>query len=397
MKFRLNLYDDDPSSLEESKRRVLRERDVLIRDLRGLLEYETDSTLQLLVRDLKVNRFWGILSGLDGDFERDDVSVMTEKRALTKKMFDQRTIQRFLDVCVNLAMLVPRQGGAPGLVTGHNILYDQFVRTPESMFGGVEVVSPWFRSRLNNGRFWESLSGMRRIVSGWGYEPVSDVLENHFGDLDVEFVHRGLFLARRAQGDLDRGLDFDLDYVSDAAVVRYGEFVRSLHEERGNLELDEKVVSELVGPYISSRLGTHLGDSGYVPRFPAKSKSHFSDFFGDEFVGYYVVNSERVREQLAGEVTNQLYTFADGGDTQHLKSILDAMPGVQGVMDFVFSDGMDYDESSRLFGELGYVNENPRVYLGLDARRRVFVAACTIRARSKKTRRKTKIKRRRYR
>ena len=140
---------------------------------------------------------------------------------------------------------------------GQSILYLEMAGVRGSFFDGF--VGPELEKRLNNGRFWEELPGMRFSLNiGAAYYVVDDVLANYYRDLDLEFVDQGFEMFVRNGGGK---VDYDLRGLSAEAIEAYFAFLQRIYGRLETYDFQRKDFGILIRPYID--LLTDLHRDGY--------------------------------------------------------------------------------------------------------------------------------------
>jgi hypothetical protein len=281
-----------------------------------------DQAIGALFADVQSGRFWGVLAWIDGgfnEFRPDPEEKRQAAREWAHQNFTHYELQRLLDICVDTALIVPNQTSWPGTDKGHSILHRELVQKPDSMFR--EAVTPEFRRRLNNGRFWEEIPNMIVGVNGHlGYHIVDDVLTQDFDDLDVSFAPEGYEIFTRNYGEQ---MPFDIRFLSDTGVDRYAEYFSKVNRQRDELKLTPEQLAHLVRPYATVILETQGDD--YDPRFEKNGERSYIQRLQEPLVVEYATESELVRSSMAKALELHLVY----GNWQHALEVLPHVPNPQ--------------------------------------------------------------------
>ncbi len=281
-----------------------------------------DQKLGVLFADLGNGRFWGVLAMIDGDnssFRPDSPEKRQEARDWARTKFTAAELNEILEICIETALTVPQETAWPGTDKGHSIIYREIVAKKDSMF--ADMVSPEFKARLNNGRFWEELPDMKGWLNhGIAYRHVEDVLVNHFEELDLEFAGQGYKMFERNSGT-STATDFDLRGLSDKAKKRYVSFIRRVNNDRNKSKLTFDQIAHLVKPYVE----LVIGEDDY----PQNSKKSFIERLNDTMVSEYLTKSDLVRTGAAKIFQLELVF----GNWKHGLAVLEHIPNPQEMFD----------------------------------------------------------------
>jgi len=201
----IDFLPDSPGEIEASKEQLVQATSDLVAEISG---YHGER-FGYLAENLERGVFWHALANVNGYpdpiirslFDRTDrSSIRAKNRAWAGANLRHPTLQRILYVSANQANLQPFPAGAPGLVRGHDILYEQLVENPDSIY--ASAATPDIVNRLQNGRFWEALPGAcLSMGSGHDLAIIGEVLEQFYDVLDPSF-EPALRLFRAAQRDI---------------------------------------------------------------------------------------------------------------------------------------------------------------------------------------------------
>lgn len=237
--YTLQLLPDDKEQISASRYQIVTDAARFVAD--SILSYDTavrhkttspGPRLLSLGQDLLHARFWGVLNGIDGYASPHKLEESIITRAWAQERFTPHQLEQLLNIAVNQALLKPYKTAWPGTNKGHSILYRELVEKEESRFAQVVTVN--FRRRLNNGRFWENIPDLQRYRGESSFSLMNDVLENHFTDLDPQFVPQGLELMNAAASDIV--LSPEIRFLSKTALNRYKTFISSLTEIPSQLQ-----------------------------------------------------------------------------------------------------------------------------------------------------------------
>lgn len=269
----LKLLSEEPSEIEKSRKELVASA-YEFRDEYASRHHELDiraiyaspisvpkehQPINNFFRDLVDARFWGSIRFLDGNAryysdtplvryksEEEASKIREESRKRAAEFFNEYDINRLFNIIVNQALLIPYKTSWPGTYKGHSILHEEIIEKPGSIF--KDLIPFDLKKRLNNGRFWEELNDMVIAVnSGNAYYVVNDVLKNYYHDLDANFVKKGFEIFYRNEGRKD---NFDLNWLEDIAVERFGLFVNKLDTSAKHQGISEEDLQYLARPYI---------------------------------------------------------------------------------------------------------------------------------------------------
>jgi len=351
----IKLLPDDKESIESSRKEIIdHARQFVVRILDKHLNQPgqpssgIDQRHALLAKDILNGRFWGTLFYIDGRKyvvrggfypstpaeTREELAKKNEEtRAWARNHFHNFELEEILNIAVNQALLRPYKTSLPGTRRGHSVLYQDLVEKDDSMFS--EAITDEFRRRLNNGRFWEELPDVKISINhGNGIYVVRDVLENHFDDLDVDFVvSHGLELMRySAQG---RKLDeLDLKYIGEVALDRYAQFLSRIDEHE---DVSPEIIEELLRPYVSTVLAWDSEESPYYngeKDLDDIQRGRFQDKLQTPILQKYLDQSAGIREHTAGILTDGINwrTNEYGQHSEFVKEVLDNVPDPKAIM-----------------------------------------------------------------
>ena len=267
MAYTIELLSTDPKSITGSRFQVLKDAQEFVaarlRDRVGVnrsLEPKEASLLE----DMLTARFWGTLGKVDGftynghdliifnpsETEREYKEQAIKTREWAQQAFGPYQLNKILNIAVNQALTRPFDNARPGTYRAHAILYRELVEKESSLF--AEAVTPDFKKRLNNGRFWEELPDVcPGLNGGMGIRVVYDVLMNHFEDLEAGFAPEGLALMSLEIENKKSLGDLSLHLLGEEAMSKYVSFVRKIDESNAIRSVD---VELLLQPYLSTVL-----------------------------------------------------------------------------------------------------------------------------------------------
>lgn len=176
------------------------------------------------LRDLEQRSFWHVLKNIDGD---------KASRKKARRMFTEDELTDLLHICLNQALVFPESNAHPGSLKGNSIVY-RFASDSESLTAKATEHIPNFLRGLQNGRFWESLTQMYgRGNSREPYSIMTDCLLNHFSELDVSYLPKGLeiFARHDKPGTFsDAIFNPDITGIAKKVIPRYADFFLQLDE-----------------------------------------------------------------------------------------------------------------------------------------------------------------------
>lgn len=181
-----------------------------------------DRPLYTILRDLENRSFWHVLEGIDAN---------PEVRERAKGLFEESELTEMVSICLNQALVFPVSNAHPGSLRGNTTVY-KFASNPESLTAQATAKIPQFLRGLQNGRFWEALSDMRAGGAMTdAYEVAKDVLLNHFSELDVSYLPKGMEIMGRQDAVYGTPQNLPAPYLRDLAskvVPKYGDFFLQL-------------------------------------------------------------------------------------------------------------------------------------------------------------------------
>jgi len=183
-----------------------------------------DQRLFGTLRDLEQRSFWHVLENIDGS---------EEFREKARRTFTEKELNDLLEVSLNQALVFPESNAHPGSLKGNMVVY-RYASNPQSLTARATEHIPGFIRGLQNGRFWESLTQMQgRGTSREPYTVAADCLLNHFHELDVSYLPKGLEIMARH----DKIYAFpemvgipDINGIVKEAVPKYSDFFLQLDE-----------------------------------------------------------------------------------------------------------------------------------------------------------------------
>ncbi len=244
-----------------------------------------DQRLFGTLRDLEQGSFWHVLENIDGneDFREKAIRTFTEKE-----------LHDILYVCLNQALVFPESNAHPGSLKGNMIVY-RYASNPKSLTAqATEHISDFTRG-LQNGRFWESLTQMHgRGTAREPYSVMADCLINHFSELDVSYLPKGLEIMARNDKDYafpEMVMIPDITGTVKDAVPKYADFF---------LQLDEAFAKDSSLPVSRDAFRKRFFRS-YVERVLQCDEDGISDFPAYETPSVVsLLANEPSREILAG-------------------------------------------------------------------------------------------------
>ena len=301
--FRLKLLPDDPKHIEESRAKNREDTVRLASDiLRRSYSRKSKSTVvskrvPLLVDDLLVGRFWGVLGLVDGYSEKGGHNLSSEEvkkkntraRKWSQTELTEVDLGKLLNVTANQALLRAYHTAWPGSRRGHQILYRQLFDTKGTLF--ENVASDNLRVKLNNGRFWEELYDRPGIVR--------EVLEDHFDDLDPKFAPKGLELFKYASEGRNKLTHCSFIHLGEEALENYARFLEKLCKAE---TMPTNLLDSFVEKYISAVLEWDGDQNGPYydgcKDYDDIQRGLFTDKLTVPVVLRKLVRSERVREHV---------------------------------------------------------------------------------------------------
>jgi hypothetical protein len=196
--------------------------------MKNYMEHDKDRVLDqrlfCTLRDLEQRSFWHVLENIDGS---------EEFREKARRTFTEKELNDLLDVCLNQALVFPESNAHPGSLKGNMIVY-RFASNPQSLTAQATKHISGFTRGLQNGRFWESLTQMQgRGSSREPYSVMADCLLNHFSELDVSYLPKGLEIMARHDNTYafpEMLMIPDITGIVKDAVPKYADFFLQLDE-----------------------------------------------------------------------------------------------------------------------------------------------------------------------
>jgi hypothetical protein len=295
---KITLYSEEPSQIEQSRQQVVRDaEDFERRYLEQHPEAGNDGVFSRLFYDLKNGAFWRVISVLDGRSPRFCLNFVGpapavqedagQARAFAHKSFDEAQLEQLINICANMAVLVPYQTPWPGSYKGHSIFMREVVDKKGSIFG--EAVDESFFNRCVNYCFWEELSDMWQINHGLSYRCVEEMLVDYYDRFDVRFAKKGFSIYYRNLGS--NPPHFDLSGISRQGIERWVDFAKRIDAQRQALGIEEADIAQLIRPYVIELMAV---DSCTELVFP-----DFKERLQDAVVRRYCSESGLIRVQVA--------------------------------------------------------------------------------------------------
>jgi hypothetical protein len=231
--------------------------------------HQFDKKLISLFKDLHDGAFWCVLGEIDG-FPKETPVEQEATRAWAKKTFVNFELDELFNLSAATALTMPfGETGCPGRKRGHSYLYKFIIEKPNSMFRNKfndEQVKI-----LQNGRFWEQIPEMGR--GQYGTPVVEDVLLNHYEDLSLDFVPKGIEIFLRNYGISLASWQPDL---SPEAFDRFTRFFDSVYIKREELGVEKQILDNIFEKIIFTSVHTRPGndwDENWDGIMPPKGKT----------------------------------------------------------------------------------------------------------------------------
>lgn len=314
-------------------------------------EKQGEKELDLLFEALVQGRFWYTLNKIDGPADTSKVSLtglsrkpftkeeIEETRTWANANFVEAELQELFDISVNYALLVPKKSGAPGSVRGHIILYKRLFGDFDSIFSAVATDD--FRVQLNNGRFWEAIPDSSYIFMDRSAVDASraleDILTNHYDDLDLGFVPKGISFLYRGRLGPDFA-DFDITSLSEPAIDRYWDFIKRVESEVKSVNSED--IENLVCPYALAVISTERYDDIFIrPRFE-EGPGSWRTRLKDKDLRRHIRDSDKIRNKIAESLSINVLDY-DVGD--YVIKVCLQMPRPKDMFARVLNNLIDYD------------------------------------------------------
>lgn len=348
--YTLKLLPTDSESIQKSRIQVITDaQDFVTRRFSERIYAKKSLELEemSLLEDMLTARFWGTLGKVDGfiynfDFisnlgEQEKVKEQAIKtREWAQQNFRPYELDKILNIAVNQALIRPFENARPGTYRAHSILYRELVEKEGSLF--AEAVTPDFKKKLNNGRFWEGLPDVRPGLNGGiGIHVVYDVLMNHFDDLEVEFAPEGLALMSPEIKNQKSLENISLHTLGEEAMGKYVSFVEKIAES--NVINTEKV-EILLQPYLFAVLGWdgemrtpyYDGQEDYDNNM--EKRGRFQDKLQVPVMQKYLASSEKLRTDVANRLARGVsHTSNEYGEyARFMQEVLGAIPDGKKLM-----------------------------------------------------------------
>jgi len=353
MVYKLQLLPTDAKSLPQSRLKLMEMSQSFVSDM---LRYKGMGSLSEPLEEAEINlmknildtRFWGILHNVDGTMYNPQDHTTTEKahqerteknREWGKKRFMPHQLEQLLNIAANQALLKPLKTSWPGTYRGHSILYRELLSKEDSIF--KEAVTPEFKRRLNNGRFWEELPDVRPPLNhGMGIRVVYDVLMNYFDDLDPEFAKEGLALTE-AERASQQFLDISLSSLGEDGMGRYVSFLEKI-DERDVIKPTK--VEMLLQPYLRAVLQWDRDMEGPyyngLVDYDDEKRGRFQDKLQLPLVQKYLGSSQLLRESVAKQLSENV-RFAHPQQreyAQFMQEVLSILPKNKKLMKAILKE-----------------------------------------------------------
>jgi len=333
----------------------------------GMLRYKRMGSLSEPVEQAEINlmknildaRFWGILQNVDGtqsvgsQHHEKTYQEQTEKnREWGKKRFTDHQLEKLLNIAANQALLKPLKTSWPGTYRGHSILYRELVSKEESIF--KEAVTPEFKKRLNNGRFWEELPEVKpSLNNGQGIRVVYDVLMNYFDDLDADFAVQGIELMKQERTETRSLEDISLYCLGEEAMEKYVSFLEKIDERN---VIKPTKIEMLLQPYLAAVLRWDGDmDSPYYNgevNYDDEKRGRFQDKLQLPLVQKYLDSSEELQKNVAKKFSQNV-GFAQneyGQYAQFMQEVLNVLPDGKKLMKMILQE-MHAEAGLRFFAQ----------------------------------------------
>jgi len=221
-----------------------------------------DQRTYFMLRNLEKENFWEVFNGIDAD-------AQTRDRA--RNIFSESELSKMLKICLNQALVFVKSNAHPGSLKGNSTVY-RFASDPDSLTAQATSHISNFTRRLQNGRFWESLSDINgRGANGKNYSIAEDCLLNHFEELDASYLPKGLEIMARQDSAFASSNSFHtptLLGLSSEAVPKYGDFFlqldRSFRDHKALQVSQNDFRRRFFKPYVERVLKNDKDD---LPRF----------------------------------------------------------------------------------------------------------------------------------
>jgi len=364
MKYQLHLLPTDAKSLPQSRLKLMEMSQSFVS---GMLRYKRMGSLSEPVEQAEINlmknildaRFWGILQNVDGtqsvgsQHHEKTYQEQTEKnREWGKKRFTDHQLEKLLNIAANQALLKPLKTSWPGTYRGHSILYRELVSKEESIF--KEAVTPEFKKRLNNGRFWEELPEVKpSLNNGQGIRVVYDVLMNYFDDLDADFAVQGIELMKQERTETRSLEDISLYCLGEEAMEKYVSFLEKIDERN---VIKPTKIEMLLQPYLAAVLRWDGDmDSPYYNgevNYDDEKRGRFQDKLQLPLVQKYLDSSEELQKNVAKKFSQNV-GFAQneyGQYAQFMQEVLNVLPDGKKLMKMILQE-MHAEAGLRFFAQ----------------------------------------------
>jgi hypothetical protein len=207
------------------------------------------------------------LGQIDG-FPKDTPIEQEAARAWAKETFMDLELDELFNLSAAIALTMPfGEAGCPGRQKGHSHLYALVIEKPNSMFR--KKFNDEQVKILQNGRFWEQIP---EIKSGRGAPIVEDVLLNHYKDLSLDFVPKGIEIFLRNYGITLASWQPDL---SPEAFDRFTRFFDSVYAKREELGVEKEILDKIFEKIIFTSVRTRPNndwDENWDGIMPPKGK-----------------------------------------------------------------------------------------------------------------------------
>lgn len=290
-----------------------------------------DIRMATLFDDLKNGSFWHVLGQINGyynpyarDKETESEEKTKERQEWARSIFDEKELQDLVQLSVDIAILRRNdETGKPGTTRPHSLLHDNLISNPHSMFR--EMITPEFKKRLNNGRFWEELPS----VGGATYHTrvAEDVLLNNFEDLDTSYVPHGLELFK-LNNKYNPGHEISFRHTRKKTIKRFGQFVNAIENTRRFTKITDEDFEKLLTPYITSVFDTTI--NGYGEEVSIFKTDEAVGTLTQDLVYKYLESSESIRDAMAQRLRYNMH--GDEENKYRAEKILKVIPNQENML-----------------------------------------------------------------